>query len=89
MSDPLIRYFLTYKGVSLPLQLADELDEAGVQNRGTYFRASYDAQGRLLRCEKIVYGDIELEHVYTYDAGGRLREAQITSADEEPRILQL
>jgi len=84
MPEPHVRYFLTYRGVKLPLQLADEVDEAAVHNRGTFFRASYDERGRLVRCEKVVYGDIELEHRYTYDAEGTLREASVACAGDEP-----
>ena len=85
----LIRYFLTYRGVTLPLRLTDELDAAGVQNRGTFFRATYDEQGDMVRVEKLVYGDVELEHVYRYDGAGKLREASISTPGEEPRVLKL
>lgn len=81
------RYFLTYRGVGLPLRLAEELDAAGVEHRGTFYRASYDAAERLVRCEKIVYGEVELEHVYEYDAQGTLLQAKISSAGDEPQII--
>jgi hypothetical protein len=83
------RYFLTYRGIKLPLQLTDELDEASVQNRGTYFRATYDDLGNMTRIEKLVYGDVELEHVYRYDAAGKLSEASIATPGEEPRLVKL
>jgi len=81
------RYFHTYRGVSLPLTLTEELEPAALGNRGTFFRASYDAGGRMVRCEKVVYGEVELEHVYEYDALGRLRRATVTAAGDEPRVL--
>ena len=84
-NDERTRYFLTYRGVGLPLKLAEELDAAGVENRGTFFRARYDAQDRLLGCEKVVYGEVELEHVYEYDAQGKLVQARITIAGDEPK----
>ncbi len=40
----------------------------------------------LLRFEKLVYGDIELSHVYDYDADGRLRRAEILMLDEDPTV---
>jgi hypothetical protein len=43
----------------------------------------------MTRIEKFVYGDIELEHVYSYDAAGRLSEASISTPGEEPRIVKL
>jgi len=38
------RYFLTYRGVKLPLQLAEELAPETLANRNTWFRADYDAR---------------------------------------------
>jgi len=81
------RYFLTYRGVALPLALTEEVDQAGVKNRGTYFRASYDARGRLVRCEKLVYSEVEMLHVYAYDDAGRLIQATVTTPDEDPQVL--
>lgn len=78
------RYFLTYRGVALPLALAEELELAALGNRGTYFRATYDGSNRMIRCEKLVYGEVELEHVYEYAASGRLARATVTAAGDEP-----
>jgi hypothetical protein len=83
-----VRCFLTYSGVKLPLQLSQELDTASLRHRNTYFRAEYDAQGRMRRCDKMVYGEVEMRHDYSYDEAGALREAVITSADEdEPQVM--
>ena len=41
------------------------------------------------RFEKLVYGDVELTHVYDYDGEGRLRRAEIVMLDEEPTILDI
>ncbi len=81
------RYFLTYRGVSLPLTLAEEVDRAGIGHRGTYFHATYDEHGRLVRCEKRVYGGVELLHEYIYDDGGKLTQATVTMPDEEPQVI--
>ncbi|WP_205833036.1 DUF6156 family protein [Azohydromonas caseinilytica] len=87
-ADRTMRCFLTYSGVKLPLQLSQELHPASLRHRNTYFRAEYDAQGRMRRCDKIVYGEVEMRHDYAYDAAGALREAVITSAHEdEPQVL--
>lgn len=83
------RYFLTYRGTRLPLQLTEELPVEALGHRNTYFRARYDAQDRLLCCEKLVYGEVELSHCYEYDAAGRLYCAVITVGDDEPRTLYL
>lgn len=77
------RYFTTYSGVQLPFKLVSELGEHEIRNRNTYFRGYYDADGVLLSFQKIVYGEIEIEHQYTYDASGKLTHAQITDADGE------
>jgi hypothetical protein len=77
------RYFLSYSGVRLPLQLVEELPEASLRNRNTWFRADYDEAGRLRRIEKCVYGETEMTHEYRYDLDGRLVEATIMAGDEE------
>lgn len=83
------RWFLTYRGVKLPLQLAEELTFEALRNRNTYFEGTYDAEGRLVGVEKRVYGEVELRHDYQYDAAGRLLQASVTEADEAPRVLQV
>jgi Family of unknown function (DUF6156) len=85
--DARVRYFLTYRGVKLPLQMAEELPADALRNRNTYFEVAYDAQGRMCRVEKRVYGEVELRHDYAYDAAGQLVQAVITEADEEPRVM--
>ncbi|MDZ5461564.1 DUF6156 family protein [Azohydromonas lata] len=83
-----VRCFLTYSGIKLPLQLSQELDMASLRHRNTYFRAEYDAQGRMRRCDKMVYGEVEMRHDYRYNDDGTLREAIVTSSDEdEPQVL--
>jgi len=81
------RYFLATNGVKLPLKLVSEIEPEALANRNTFIRAEYDAADRLLRFEKIVYGDIELTHIYDYDANGALRRAEIIMLDEDPTIL--
>jgi hypothetical protein len=39
--------------------------------------------------EKFTYGEVELEHVYEYDNTGRLLQARVTSAGEEPQFVSL
>lgn len=86
---PALRYFLTYRGVKLPLQLTEELAADALRHRNTYFRAAYDAAGRPLRIEKLVYGEVELRHDYDWSTDGRLRGATIAVGDEEPQRLRL
>jgi len=87
MSDENLRYFLATSGVKLPLKLVNQIESTALTNRNTYIRAWYDGVERLLRFEKLVYGDIELSHVYDYDADGRLRRAEILMLDEDPTVL--
>jgi hypothetical protein len=82
------RYFLATNGVKLPLRLVNEIAPDALAHRNTYIRADYDQAGRLLRFEKIVYGDIELTHIYQYDATGALRRAEIVLPDEDPALLE-
>jgi len=81
------RYFVTYSGIKLPFNLVTELQEHEVQNRNTYFRGFYDAQDRLTGFDMLAYGDIELQHRYTYHDNGKLRSAEITDIDGEATML--
>jgi Family of unknown function (DUF6156) len=85
---PTIRYFVTYSGVKLPLNLVNELDPTALSNRNTFFRAYYDADDRLLGFEKIVYGETEMSHRYEYHSCGALKRAEIV-ADGETAVLKL
>lgn len=80
------RYFISYSGITLPLKLVNELEESDLDNRNTYFRAAYDAQGRMVLCQKLVYGETELEHRYRYFDNGMLREAVIVMDEDEQVI---
>jgi ABC-type tungstate transport system permease subunit len=82
------RYFLATSGVKLPLKLVNEIEAGALSNRNTYIRASYDASGLLLKFEKMVYGDVEMSHSYSYDEFGVLRRAEILMLDEDPTVLE-
>jgi hypothetical protein len=82
------RYFITYSGVKLPLKLVTPLADAELQNRNTFFRGYFDQHDRLMLCQKMVYGEIELEHRYAYYDSGVLRQAEITDADGEVTVLK-
>lgn len=84
---PIYRYFLATSGVKLPLKLVNEIEPDALSNRNTFIRASYDSAGLLLSFEKMVYGDVELCHIYSYDSSGALRRAEIIMLDEEPTVL--
>ncbi|MDD5394365.1 MAG: DUF6156 family protein [Thiothrix sp.] len=86
-TNTVCRYFTTYSGVKLPFKLVGELGEHEIHNRNTFFRGYFDADGVLLGFQKIVYGDVELEHQYSYDAEGNLRQAKITDADGKSVLL--
>jgi hypothetical protein len=83
---PAFKYFLSYSGVKLPLSMVTPIDVEALCNRNTYFRASYDSNGRMVRCEKIVYGEVELQHDYVYGPDGRLASARIDMAGEETEV---
>lgn len=81
------RYFVTYSGVKLPFKLSQPLTDAELQNRNTFFRAYFDDKDQLLFFQKMVYGESELEHRYSYDDNGVLQQAEITDADDEVTVL--
>ncbi|TAK75376.1 MAG: hypothetical protein EPO12_18795 [Aquabacterium sp.] len=83
-----LRYFLTYRGIALPLVLTEELAPEALRHRNTYFRAAYDAQGRMLWVEKLVYDEVEMRHDYRWADDGSLCGATVSMPDEEPRELR-
>lgn len=87
MSTMHTRYFLTYRGVKLPLQFAEELQPDALRNRNTWFQVDYDASGRIVSCEKKVYGETEMRHDYEWD-GERLIRARIAIGDDEPQVME-
>ena len=88
MSDTIAcRYFTTYSGVSLPINLTAELSEAETRNRNTFYRGWFDAAGRLQSFQKMVYGEIEQEHRYSYDEEGKLLSAEIVDEDGEVTVV--
>ena len=76
------RYFVSYSGIKLPLKLVNEITETSLHNRNTYFCGHFDAEDKLVCCQKVVYGEVESEHVYSYYGNGALKQADITEEDE-------
>lgn len=88
MSDTVtIRHFVTYSGIRPPARLVEPLDEAALVNRNTYIRARYDGDDRLIGFDKMVYGAVELAHLYAYHPSGRLKSARITMDGEETLLV--
>lgn len=82
-----IRHFLTYTGVKLPFTLVTPLAAHEVENRNTWFKGYFDAK-RLLGFDKMVYGEVELAHRYSYHDDGSLARAEITDIDGETTVLE-
>lgn len=87
MDNLTTRFFVSYTGVNLPLKLTNEIEAGSMDNRITYFIGYYDDAGRLLKIEKMVYGEIEFSHVYEYDDSNSVCKAVLTETDEDPRML--
>ena len=81
------RYFVTYSGVKLPLKLCQPLEEADLNNRNTYFRAWFDGQNRITAFQKMVYGEVEMEHRYEYNENNTLRKAEIVDVEDEVTVM--
>lgn len=84
--DLIVKYFLSYTGVKLPLNLVSPVPIDALENRNTYFRAGYDSGGRLIFCEKLVYGEVELRHDYEYRPDGGLSRAVIDMGGERAEV---
>lgn len=81
------QYFITYSGVTLPLNLVNPVPEDALANRNTFIRAYFDKAKKLSGFDKIVYGEVELAHRYEYYDNGILKLARITMLDEDPVVL--
>ncbi len=82
-----IRCFTSYSGVKLPLKLVNEISREDMRNRNTYFQGSFDRDNRLCICQKIVYGEVEFEHRYSYHENGKIKQALISEMGEEENTL--
>ena len=80
-SQKVCRYFVTYSGVKLPLKLCQPLEASSLSNRNTFFQAWYDELDRITAFQKMVYGEIEMEHRYQYYENNSLMQAEIVDAD--------
>ena len=80
------KYYASYSGVNLPQKLVGEL-ENGVERRMTYFIGYFDDIAQLVRVEKIVYSEVEFDHVYEYDSEGAIQKAVVTVDGDEPRTM--
>ena len=78
-----IRCYTSYSGINLPLKLVSEISDADMRNRNTFFQGCFDQQNRLCICRKIVYGETEFEHRYSYRDNGVLKQALISEEDDE------
>lgn len=86
-ADVTCRYFVTYTGIKLPLRLITPLDPADIKNRNTYMRAYFDASERMTVCQKIVYGEVELEHRYQYHDNGVVKQVAVQFAGEDAGVM--
>lgn len=82
------RFFASYSGVKLPLNLVNAIEADALSNRNTFIRAYYDGMGTLIGFDKIVYGEVEFAHRYAYHDSGVLSRAQIIMLDEAPVMLR-
>jgi hypothetical protein len=82
------RYFTSYSGTKLPLKLVGELEADDMRNRNTYFRGTFNNSQQLIRCEKIVYGETEFRHDYSYHDNGQLARAEIDDGSDDPATLE-
>lgn len=82
------RYFATYSGIRLPIRFSQPLDDSAIVNRNTYFIVFYNSTAQMIGFQKMVYGEMELQHYYNYDETGKLIRAEITNTDQEVTVLE-
>jgi hypothetical protein len=83
-SDPAnIWYFYPVAGSNCRLILFFPLDARELENRNTFFRAVFGDADRLVSCEKIVYGEVQLTHRYDSRGNDTLSHARTAMGDDE------
>lgn len=87
MSDLSCRYFTTYSGIKLPFKLTGELSEDEINNRNTFYRGYFDDAGVMRSFQKVVYGEVEQEHRYSFGDDGALVQAEIVDEDGEVTLV--
>lgn len=86
--NSMCRHYVSYTGIGPPLKLITPLDAETLDGRISYFRGYYDDKDMLVAVEKVVYGEIEFEHRYTYYDDGRIKSAELHEPDEAPRVME-
>ena len=81
------RFYVTYTGVKMPFRLVEPIPEAQLTHRNTFIRAWFDAAGQLAGFDKMVYGEVELAHRYSYHGNGQLKQAEVRMVDEDTVII--
>lgn len=81
------RFFITYTGVKMPFRLVEPIPEAQLTHRNTFIRAWFDASGQLTGFDKMVYGEVELAHRYSYHGNGALKRAEVRMVDEDTVVV--
>ena len=83
------RHFVAYSGIKLPFKFVNEITDENLNLRNTYFKAYYDDSGRVVHCQKIVYGEVEFEHKYEYFHTGILKRAEIIESEsDDVRVIE-
>lgn len=82
------RYFVSYSGIRLPLKLSQPLEAGALSNRNTFFRGFFDERERMTGVQKMVYGEVELEHRYEYYDSDVLKRAEVIDAEGEMTVLR-
>lgn len=81
------KYFASWGGYSIPKAPQKEIPEGELGDYPTYYQASYDSQGRLVRFEKFIDGNSEGYDEYEYwEDSDKLKKQTILNADGETRV---
>lgn len=85
--EGMVKYFAGIAGVSFPFTLHHELAEEAAVHGGSYFRGTY-RDGRLMRLERYIDGDLMFTHEYAYHEGGEIASAIVRSKGEPARTFR-
>ncbi len=82
-------YYGGWGGYSLPRKPQEPIDEEEALRRTAYYVADYDDDGRLVRFDKYLDGELAWGDTYTYTVEGKPSQRIARNADGEETITDL
>jgi hypothetical protein len=80
-----VKYFASWSGYSIPRKPQQQIDSADLHKYKAYYRACYDNEGRLVKFEKYLKGELEWYDEYIYWEDSKKLKSRIVVNSEGER----